>query len=397
MNGATLGSALLAGFAAQAADEGNESEITLSLVELARMPAVDDALATFSGALIDRGAAVAPVVGVSLAGTLGFGRSPDPFEDTHMTDLGILAGEIGVEALDVSDAADDLVRAINDAVLDKVDGLSTLGATGLSIYFPPQEEYFSADYLSLDPTGGWSDFLSSYYGAGAGIPATDQARFTAAEGEVSFADDGLYISAPFASAENLAEASIRYGLVEADGSITFLGQEEATFTTDGTGLAEGYFDLTTMTISDDEDTVNAYLQLDTDEEAGVTTINVPMAYYAPDDVDGETYQDVLLTITTDAETQDVLTETYYVFNANLGTYGELTADPAGIIVPEVLNVLADGAEEWLATSDYGLYADLPYLQYDFVRLDPGTELYIELNVIDYGGNTSTVSATVTVP
>lgn len=397
VNGATLGSALLAGFAAQAADEGNESEITLSLVDLARMPAVDDALATFSGALIDRGAAVAPVVGVSLAGTLGFGRSPDPFEDTHMTDLGILAGEIGVEALDVSDAADDLVRAINDAVLDKVDGLSTLGATGLSIYFPPQEEYFSADYLSLDPTGGWSDFLSSYYGAGAGIPATDQARFTAAEGEVSFADDGLYISAPFASAENLAEASIRYGLVEADGSITFLGQEEATFTTDGTGLAEGYFDLTTMTISDDEDTVNAYLQLDTDEEAGVTTINVPMAYYAPDDVDGETYQDVLLTITTDAETQDVLTETYYAFNADLGTYGELTADPAGIIVPEVLNVLADGAEEWLATSDYGLYADLPYLQYDFVRLDPGTELYIELNVIDYGGNTSTVSATVTVP
>lgn len=397
VNGETLGSALLAGFAAQAADEGNEAEITLSLVDLTQLPAVDDALATFSGALVDRGAAVAPVVGVSLAGTLGFGRSPDPSEDTHMTDLGILAGEIGVEALDVSDAADALVRAINDAVLDKVDGVSTLGATGLSIYFPPQQEYFSADYLDLDPTGGWSDFLTSYYGAGESIPAAEQAQFTTTDGEVSFADDGLYISAPFASADNLSNASIRYGLVEADGSITFLGQEEASFSTDGSGLAEGFFDLTTMTISDDEDTVNAYLQLFTDESAGVTTINVPMAYYAPEDVEGETYQDVLLTITTDAKTQDVLTETYYAFNADLGTYGELTANPTGIIVPEVLNVLADGTEEWLATSDYGLYADLPYLQYDFVRLDSGTELYVELNVVDYGGNTSTVSAYVTVP
>ncbi|WP_241982042.1 clostripain-related cysteine peptidase [Cryobacterium ruanii] len=397
VNGQTLGSALLAGFAAQAADEGNESGITLSLVDLTRMTAVDDALATFSAALVDRAAAVAPVVGVSLAGTLGFGRSPDPLEDTHMTDLGILAGEIGVEALDVSDAADDLVRVINDAVLDKVDGLATLGATGLSIYFPPQQEYFSADYLSLDPTGGWSDFLSSYYAAGASIPAGERAQFTATEGEVSFADDGLYISGPFASAENLAKASIRYGLIEADGSITFLGQEEASFSSDGSGVAEGFFDLTTLQISDDEDTVNAYLQLDTDEDAGVTTINVPMAYYSPEDLDGETYQDVLLTITTDAETQDVLTETYYAFNADLGTYGELTADPAGIIVPEVLNVLADGSEEWLATSDYGLYADLPYLQYDFVALESGTELYIELGVVDYGGNTSTVSARVTVP
>ncbi len=397
VDGETLGSALLAGFAAQATDEGNEAEITLSLVDLTQMTAVDTALAAFSGALTDRGAAIAPVVGTSLASTLSFGRSPDPFEDTHMTDLGILAAEIGVESLDVSDAADALVRAINDAVLDKVDGVSTRGASGLSIYFPPQQEYFSTDYLELDSAGGWSAFLASYYGAGARIPATEQAQFTTGQAEVSFADDGLYISAPFASADNLAKANIRYGLVEADDSITFLGQEDAEFATDGSGIAEGYFDLTTMTISDDEDTVNAYLQYSTDEEAGVTSINVPMAYYAPDDVGGETYQDVLLLITTDTHTQNVLNETYYAFNAGLGTYGELTTDPAGIIVPEVLNVLEDGSEEWLATSDYGLYADLPSLQYDFVQLPSGTELYIELNVIDYGGNTSTVSARVSVP
>ena len=397
VDGPTLGRALLNGFAAQAAVEGNKESITLSLVDLARMPAVDEALEKFSAALVQRGAAVAPIVGVTLASTLGFGRSADPSQDRHMTDLGILAGEIGVKALDVSDAADALVRAINGAVLDKVDGLATLGATGLAIYFPPRQDYFAAEYLDLNPTGGWGAFLTSYYGAGDSIPANKRAQFTATAGEVTFADDGLYISAPFASAENLAAASIRYGLVQTDGSITFLGQEEASFSTDGSGLAKGYFDLTTMTISDDNDTVNAYLKLLTDKVAGVTTITVPMAYYAPDRVGGDTYQDVLLSITTDAETQDVLTETYYAFNADLGTYGELTTDPDGIIVPEVLNIREDGTEEWLATSDYGLRADLPSLQYKFVRLAPGTSLYIELNVTDFGGNTSTVSAYVIVP
>ena len=49
------------------------------------------------------------------------------------------------------------------------------------------------------------------------------------------------------------------------------------------------------------------------------------------------------------------------------------------------------------SSDYGLYADLPSLSYDFVEVETGTELYIELVAIDYGGNEASVFAYVTAP
>ena len=121
-----------------------------------------------------------------------------------------------------------------------------------------------------------------------------------------------------------------------------------------------------------------------------------MAYYAPDDVDGETYQDCLLSIVVDDE-GEFLSETYYAYDDELGSYGELTADPEGIIVPEVLNVLDDGTEEWLATSDIGLFADLPTSSTTSRTSSPGTRLYVELVVVDFGGNEASVSAIVTVP
>ena len=393
-----LGAALIDGFEAQATDEGTASEITLSLIDLTRMAAVDEALATFAGELADRGAAVAPAVGRTLATNLGFGRSPDPYEDTQMTDLGILAGEIGVAALDVSDAADALVRAINDAVVDKVDGRSTAGATGLSIYFPPRADYFSAEYRQLTSAGAWMAFLDAYYDAGAAIPEGEQAAF-AGEAEVFFDEDGLNITGLFelAAQDNLAEAFIRYGLVEDDGSVSFLGEEPAAIADDGSGQALGIYDLTALTMTDGEDTTYAYLDMTVDEETGLVTIDVPMAYYGPDDVDGETYQDVLLSLVLDGESGDIVSETYYVYDGDLGTYGEATLDPEGIIVPEVLNILDDGTEEWIATSDVGLFADLPNLLYDLEDLESGTELYVELYVVDFGGNDDTVSAYVTVP
>jgi len=401
----TLGSALIDGFRSQAETEGDAAEITLSLVDLGKLPAVDAALAAFSSSLVERGAGIAPVVGRTLAGTLGFGRSPDPAEDSFMTDLGILAGEIGVDASAVEDPAAALVRAIGDAVVDKVDGQSTAGATGLSIYFPPQPGYFAEDYRTLGSQGGWLGFLTSYYGDGAAIPVDGKPRFAAAAADVSFDGSGVRIGGALeaAGAGNVASASVRYGVVEADGSVTFLGEEPATVDA-GSGRVEGGYDLTRLTLGDGTDTTTAYLQLGAGDETGAAgstgstvSIDVPMAYYAPGDVNGETYQDVLLSLTLDGASGDILNETYFAYDDALASYGELTADPAGIIVPETLNVLVDGTETWVGTSDVGLYADLPALHYDFSRLASGTRLQLELTVVDFGGNSDTVTGTATVP
>ena len=394
-----LGGALIDGFEAQAQEQQTDAKITLSLVDLTRMPDVDDALATLTDQLVERVAGVSPVIGRTLASTLGFGSSPDPDQDSFMSDLGILVGDIGVDALDVSDAADDVVRSINDAVVDKVDGQATRGATGLSIYFPPRYADFDDAYAELAVGGGWPEFLSSYYGQGAAIPTEAQAQFAVGDAETSFGDEGLTISGSFelASEDNLASSHIRYGLVENDGSVTYIGEEPAEISDDGSGDAVGVFDLTTLTISDGEDTANAYLQLTTADDGSFVTFDVPMAYYAADDDDGDTYQDALLSIVLDGESGDITGETYFSYDEATGNYGELSTDPEGIIVPEVLNVLADGTEQWISTSASGLYADLPNLVYDLADLESGAQLYVELWVTDFGGNTDMVSAVVTVP
>jgi len=396
-----LGAALIDGFQGQATDSGTEAQITLSLIDLTKMADVDAALAAFSGALSERAAEVAPVIGRTRATTLGFGRSPDPYQDTHMADLGLLASQIGIEALDVSDQADAVLRAINDAVVDKVDGQATAGATGLSIYFPPAADFFNTDYQNVVTDGDWNGFLESYYGAGADIPRSELPEFTNPDGEaeVFFDEDGLNITGTFdlAAEDNLAEAVITYGIVDEDGAVTYIGEEPAAIADDGSGLALGIYDMTAFTMSDGEDTAYAYLALQIDEDTGVATIDVPMAYYAPEDVDGETYQDVLLEVTIDGETTEITNETYYAYDDTLGTYGELVAKPRGIIVPEVLYVDADGNETWEPTTDVGLYADLPNIAYDLEDLESGTELYVTLTVTDFGGNSDSISAQVQVP
>ena len=397
----TLGSAILDGYRTQAKTEGTGTDITLSLLDLTQMPTLDAAMADFSGALAERAAEVAPIVGQTLGKTLGFGRSPDPTQDTHMADLGDLVSQIGVEALDVSDQADAVIRAIGGVVKRTVEGAATLKSTGLSIYFPPNDSLFSANYPTVVGDTPWLSMLQSYYGAGDAIPTEQQPRFTNVDGtaDISFGDDGLTITGQLdpATVANIATSTVSYGVVSDDGSIAFLGEEPGFVADDGTFTASGVYDLTEFTISDGTDSVTAYFELTYGDDDGLATIDIPMAYYSPDDVGGETYQDVMLSITLDAETFDIIEETYYVYNQELGTYGELTADPQGIIVPEIFSVSADGVGTWEATSDVGLFAELASLQYEVSPLESGTVLYIDLSVTDFGGNSALVSAVTDVP
>ena len=393
-----LGTALVDGFEAQAKVEGTDSEITLALLDLTKLPALDEAMSSFTSALTERAAALGSKIGRERQKVLGFGRSPDPENDTNMVDLGILVGDIGVEALDVSDQADSVIRAVNDVVLHSVSGAATRGATGLSIYFPPQAQWFSTDYSALPAAEAWAGFLNAYYTGGAAIPEAEQPQFDGEEATVSFGADGLTVSGTFdlAAQENVSEAVIEYGTIGEDGSITFIGSEPATVSDDGTGNVVGTYDLTALTISDGQDTAYGYVDLTVDAEAGVGTIDVPMAYYPPGDPN-TSFDDVLLSLVFDID-GNLLSETYYSYDDALSTYGELTTDPAGIIVPQVFVQAADGSDgAWVPTSDVGLFADLPSLAYDLETLPSGTQLYVQLTVYDFGGNSDVVSAVVTIP
>ncbi|CAB4567634.1 MAG: hypothetical protein F2534_11245 [Actinobacteria bacterium] len=388
-----LASALIDGFEAQAAEQGTGTEITLSLVDLEQMPALDAALTAFTDAVTPRAGALGPIIGRTRAQTLSFGRSPDPSSDSQMVDLGILIGEIGVDALDVSPQADDVIRALNDLVLDRVAGAATRAATGLSIYFPTEEQWFKAEYTEVPAAAGWSSFLQAYYTGGQAIPEAEQPSAIGDAVEVVFVEGGIEVSALFdpVTLANATEATIDYGIVDADGTITYLGSEPAEVSDDGSGLVAGFYDLTALTMSDGIDTAYAYVDLYLDPEAGLVTIDVPLAYYPVGE--DEVYDDVILSLVLD-DAGDIISETYYVYNPETDAYGELTADPEAIIVPYVFVMAADGSGEWVPTSDVGLYANLPDIAYELEPLEPGTELWVELNVIDFGGNTATIGGSI---
>ncbi|WP_296607257.1 clostripain-related cysteine peptidase [Nocardioides sp.] len=398
-----LGAEILTGFAGQAAEQGTQDQITLALVDLTEMAAVDEAVSDFATALTESSTDVAPVVGQSEATTLAFGKSPDETQDKHLSDLGLLAAAIGESAPEVADPADAVVAALDEAVVETVDGIGTAGATGLSIYLPPVPGLADPAYSAVPTSGDWAGFLDAYYSAGEAIPVAEQAAFTdPADGpDVSFDGDGsITLTGTFdpAGLENITEATISYALVNDDGSITYLGEEIADFADDGAAPeASGNYDLTAMQISDGEDRAYAYVALDLSDDLSTAFFDVPLTYYASTDPRGRHPFDAQLSLVLDIEAGEFTSETIYIYDEESGGYGELAPDPEGVIVPDVLTVGADGEQVWEATTDVGLYADVANLTYEFVPLDPGTTIQADLTLYDFGGNSSTLSSLVEVP
>ena len=398
-----FGEEILTGFAAQAAEQGTQDQITLALIDLTQMAAVDEAVADFATALTDDSTAVAPAVGQSEATTLAFGKNPDATQDKHLNDLGQLAGAIGEAAPAVVDQAAAVTSAVDAVVLDTVEGAGTAGATGLSIYLPPVADLADGAYLDVPSAAAWAGFLDAYYSAGAAIPAAEQPAFTAprAGPDVIFEDNGsITLEGAFdpAGLDNITEATISYALVNDDDSVTYLGEEIADFADDGAApVASGNYDLTVLELDDGEDSAYAYVDLDLSEDLGTAFFDVPLTYYASTDPDGEDPQDALLSLVLDIKSGEFISETIYIYDETSGGYGELAPDPEGIIVPDVLTIGADDEQVWEPTTDVGLYADLDNLTYDFAPLDSGTTIQADLTLYDFGGNTSTLSSLVEVP
>jgi hypothetical protein len=398
-----LGHEILAGFSGQATEQGTQDQITLALIDLTKMGAVDKAVDDFASALSEQSADVAPAVGQSEVTTLAFGKSPDETQDKHLSDLGQLAGAIGESAPEVADQADAVVSALDGAVLDSVDGVGTAGATGLSIYLPPVADLADGAYLDVPSADAWAGFLDSYYNAGSAIPTDEQPAFTDPETgpDVSFDDDGsITLEGSFdpAALDNITAATISYALVNDDDSITYYGEEIADFADDGDApVASGNYDLTVLQIDDGQDSAYAYVDLDLSDDLSTAFFDVPMTYYASTDPDRQDAQDALLSLVLDVNSSDFISETIYIYDEESGGYGELAPDPEGIVVPDVLTVGADGEQVWEPTTDVGLYSDVASLTYEFVPLDSGTTIQADLSLVDFGGNTSTLSSLVEVP
>ena len=276
-------------------------------------------------------------------------------------------------------------------------GEAAAEATGMAIHFPPYPDYYYESWYRAIEAPVWPDFLAAYYSAGAEIPADKRPSFAPIDNQASFYFDdfGLSVEAVFeaGAVDNIVEAVLYTGVVDPDGTVTFVGEDQGLY--EGT-QAVAANDLTRLVLNDGQDQAYAYQDVSFSEDLNLFILEVPLAYYAPGTAPGGgDYLDITLRLTYDVTTEE-FTEGFYAAD-EFGTVAEFSADPEGLLVPWMLTWHPDGTIEWVQTSDVGLWANLPNLLYDFEKLPAGTALYAELYVFDFGGNSDFASVETEVP
>lgn len=352
------------------------------------MPAVDEAVDAFAQAMIGDVGGVGPTVGRSLAQNLAFGATPE--YDPFMTDLGMLAEQIGTGASSVAAEADAVTQAIAEATVNKVDGQATRGATGMAIYFPPQEALYRGEYDAIGAAATWTEFLKTYYADGQASGGTPQ--FASAQAQSQFANGGFVIGQQVVSDINqVTDVYISYGYVESDGSVTLIGDESANI--DSEGFATGFFDTYQLWIGDGSDETSFYSSYDINQESDVATIGVPIAYFL---AGADTGFQAFLQMSYAPSTGTILSETFYGQDES-GAYAEIAPAAGSTFQPLKTRLSSDGSMEYFLSSDVALSADPDALEFEYRPLPSGTLLYAELDIETSSGEIATSSATGTKP
>jgi len=374
-----VASAIIDAFAAQSLAEG-EAQVTLSNIDLTKMPAVDDALGAFAAALTAGVEELKTDIGKSLAQSLAFGAMPE--YDYHMTDLGNLADGIAIaEAKAVS-------VAIEDAVVDKMDGQATRGASGMAIYFPPQKSRFRDGYNQVPTAQNWIGFLNAFYEAGTNTSAP---TLLSSKAESGFTNGGFVVAQLVTSpVEEVTDTWVMYGYVES-GTTVLVGEEPAYIDQDG--YAVGFFDLNQLWIGDGTNETSFYSSYTVNRESGVATIGVPVLYFPSGAQSGV---QAFLQMTYQPSTGSILSQTFYGMDES-GSFAELAPDPGATFEALKIRVTDEGYQYFRSAQGVEIAADTDALTYAYRKLEPGTKVYASVHIQNASGQTAGAAATGTVP
>ncbi len=383
---AQLGKAIIDGFEAEAKANESDNEITLSMLDLSKLAPIERLLKNLrlqpGPALKDNG----PDIGRARARANAYGKNPNPAGCVNTIDLGHFAALLETNDPKFAPACDEIRKALSEAVLYMKNGPGQRRSTGLAVYFPDEKKYYDPEYDQLPEAGVWRDFLQSYYGAGAALPAEEKARLTSADDLAAFEvdEDGTIMIAgeiSNASLENIVDVTLEFGLVDGE-DIFIVGDMTGDVSEDG--LAVGAFPLEVLFIDSGGKRSYGYISyvLDGDD----VEISMPFHYYPPGSRD---YLEAFALISGSISEPDEDWEQMYYVEEEDGTYGELELEEGGRVVPLLLKLAKSDAEidedEWVETQPVKFNAEND-LEIDFEKLKGNETIYLQLIVEDYGGN-----------
>ena len=401
-----LGRAIADGFESQAKEWGTASDITLSLLDMAHFDEFTDVFRDILDDANDEIDLIGAEVRNASTKVPAYGKMPNPKNSTHHIDLGAFVAEW-------YDWNPELLvqfeESLEKLVAYKIAGPSNQRSTGLSIYFPAESSYVNPNYFDLTQQTDvdftqWSIFLDGYLTAGkqiqmASYPTIDQDSVeddfdseTSEDIMISgFLEPGTY--------DNVAEVVMYYGVVDpADDTLYYIGEEYGDFDAE-TGEFWAVYDFSILSISDGEDEIFAYADLwwEYDEETNedLLFIDVPLTYVPPEEAEtDDPPHDLVLSlgVSFGAGEGEIFSEIFYEVD-EYGQWSEATLDPDGYINPLVQ--MWDEEDQdvyWVDSSDdTWLWADPAVLQYQFSALPSETLVNIDIEVLDFGGNSDWTS------
>lgn len=308
-----LGTRIADGFKAQANDPAwkTGAQITLSVVDLARLGPIEAAIAALNSSYATAGAlAGAPInsLGQARSGALAFGANPDPARSTHLVDL----RELFNQASGITGSA-AIASAVQQAVLYQVNGSATAASSGLAIYFPTDSSFYKADYDALPGTEQWRAFLAKVYGGGASAAVPAFVNGTLGLDETAPPSGGLTFFGDVTDVSAVADAFLVYGLRDGGTGAYLLGENEASVSG---STVTGFWDWTVLRLSQGTYVEYGYLAIRS-AGAGQWAATIPMTYEPPGSAARGAFRQIVFNATA------ILSDTYYVQAAG-GTFGELS-------------------------------------------------------------------------
>lgn len=391
-----LGTRIADGFKAQADSPtwSTGAGITLSLIDLARIPAIRSAVTALRNAYgtVQTITPVAGAFGRERARALSFGKNPNPAYDTQLVDIGDLFGAVP----ELGSTAVALKNAVTAAVAYQVRGSAYTQATGLAIYFPTSSRYYDgAGYAPIPGMDDWRTVLAAYYGVAA-VPAFDlENPNTGIAGDAtSFFVVGALTAGSLNSASN---AYFVFGVPGDSGDAWAYGDSPPVIVTDtGVDYLVGTWDYTFLVLSQATPFDHAeygYLSLSVDGENAIASI--PLAYYPPG-ADQPEFALRLITVNLAAST---VTSDIYFGVTETGAVGQLTPRAGSTMRALVRHfpVATQWSSEWIESTSSGAFDATQPIALSFLTLDSGYPFFAGLRVENAAGDGDWISTDVTAP
>jgi len=341
-----LAGSIIDGFVAQNLSD-RRTDITLSLIDLVEIEALDAAVDAATDAIAGDGRSVVGRIGYSRVTATSFGRSPEPAQDYWLVDLGDLATELGAIA-GMEDAAAGLADAVERVVVHTGSGPAASRASGIAAYFPTSATHLDGRYHPLELAPAWMNLLDTYYRVAAEVPEDELPFYTVAdryieEDRVDQTEDWLDVAGDVTpgTGGNIINASLRWGRVNMDDTseVIWFGERNAGLQGD---TVSGRYDWTYLTVLAGDVEASVYADEHYAPDGSLQQVRVPIRFArGAENLPGQILIDV------------VDGEIYWRFYLRAGDrFAEVPPEPGDLFVPLLADQDLDTGEiTWIDSVD----------------------------------------------